>query len=165
MFFQFILNKLKETKLYQDYIIKNLKKDPLTIFKINDPSYKLLFKIIDLNPKYLINFINLATPNHVKHAIYKNERLVRFFTELPNISDEIKMAIIDIDYTNIIYLRNLNEKVIKHAILANPYSISFIQDKIPDNLLKLAIHINPETFKMIKNPSEDLIKYVKKLGV
>lgn len=164
MVLEYILRKIKNTKPYQDYIIRNLKKDPRYIFQVKDPSKKFLFRLIDINPGYLIRFIHVATPEHVKHAIYRDGKMIRFFPDLPDIGDDLKIAVIELDYTNVIYMRNLSHNVMKAAIMANPYAVNFIQEKIPDELFVIAITKDPDVIKFMENPSEEMKNYAKALG-
>lgn len=165
MFIQYLSRFFKDAKMYHDYVIRNLKKDPRFIFKVNNPSSKLLYKLIDVNPGYLIRFIHLATPDHVKHALAKDAKMVRFFVEYPDLSEELKIAAIEMDYTNVIYMKNLSYEVMEAAIYTNPYAVSFIQEEeIPEKLLKLAIMLEPKTINLMDVPTEEMISLAKSLG-
>lgn len=161
----YLIEKFIESHTYQAYIVNKIKQNPKYMDFIKNPSYDILFNIIDINPEYVFKFLHLITAKHLKHALSKDPRIMKLFQYYPGMSDEIKKAALEVDYTNIFYMDNNSYDILKKAISINPNAIKLIRDVIPEDLLEQCIIKQPDLIYMLKNPSEKLISLAKTLGM
>lgn len=180
------INRSKGTAIrYIDNPSVNVQKEAIRIggeiimFLIKNPSEEIKMFAIDMYP-YSLEYIKDPSYEMQKRAIMKCGRVIKF---VPNPSEELQLIAINDDWGNIECIINPAKFVLRKVIEISPRAIKYIKnpseeiqmlavmnDNI-DNVIqfiekpisevqKLAVEKSILSFLHIKNPSDDVVRYV-----